>query len=179
MKFKHWGIRLTEQRAAAWPGPRGDSSEVPEIWYRALSVHAPVDVLFRWVCQLRVAPYSYDWIDNWGRQSPRNLVDGLDQLRIGQKVMTTFRVQDFLTDQYLILALWPPRGFFCSDLRLTYLCKRIADEKARLMVRVEIRYPKHPFRFLIRLLLPIGDLLMMRKQLLTLKRLAERHIGDG
>ena len=174
MNFARWGIRLTEARAENWPEPR-EGAPVPEqTWYRAISVNAPARIGCRWICQLRAAPYSYDWIDNFGRQSPRHLVDGLERLRIGQKVMTIFRIHDFSTDHYLIIVLWPPRNIVCSDLRITYLCAPLGEKRTRLMVRVQICYPKHSFRSLFRLLLPAGDLLMMRKQLLTLKRLSER-----
>jgi hypothetical protein len=168
-------------RAENWPKAYELSPVPEETWFRAVSVNAPVEIVFRWICQLRAAPYSYDWIDNFGRQSPRQLFDGLERLRIGQKVMTIFRIHDFSTDNYITIVLWPPRSFLCSELRITYLCTPLGKNQTRLMARVQIRYPKHRFRSVIRSLLPLGDLSMMRKQLLTLKCLSEGfyRLGGG
>jgi hypothetical protein len=37
--------------------------------FRAVTIDASPSAIFRWLCQLRIAPYSYDWIDNRGRQA--------------------------------------------------------------------------------------------------------------
>src|SRR5436305_1441695 len=73
--------------------------------FRAIDVDAPAAVVFRWICQLRVAPYSYDWIDNFGRQSPRTLLPGLDALAVGQPVMTFFELVEFERDRHLTARL--------------------------------------------------------------------------
>jgi hypothetical protein len=48
-------------------------------------------VTWRWLRQVKVAPYSYDWIDNLGRRSPRTLTAGLADIAVGDELMV-FRV---------------------------------------------------------------------------------------
>ena len=39
----------------------------------AFDIDGPCRLVWPWVAQVRLAPYSYDWIDNLGRPSPREL----------------------------------------------------------------------------------------------------------
>ena len=88
-----WGS-TPEERRGAYPCdpylPDGDAA-----YFRAVSVSAPAPAVFRWLCQLKVAPYSYDWINNFGRRSPRRLDPGAENLARVQKVMTIFKLVDF------------------------------------------------------------------------------------
>jgi hypothetical protein len=121
---------------------------------RAVGVTAPPATTFRWLCQLRAAPYSYDLIDNFGRRSPRTLTPGLEQLQPGQRFMTIFRLASFEQDRSITLT----RG---SGLAVTY-----AALDGRLLMRIRSRTRRR--------LLPYLDLPMARKQLLTLRDLAQR-----
>jgi hypothetical protein len=141
-----------------------------------VTVKAPAALLFRWLCQLRSAPYSYDWIDNLGRRSPRSLTPGLDRLEIGQRIMTFFELVEFVPDRHITVAVNRLNVLF-GELATTYLIVPETDERCRLVVKLAIAYPRTPMGLAMRRLLPAGDAVMMRKQLLTLKRLAERDVA--
>jgi len=146
-----------------------------EALYRAIDVDAPSPVLFRWLCQLRVAPYSYDWIDNFGRQSPPTLTHGVEALEIGQSIMSIFDLVAFEPNRHLTMRLRRAGGLF-GDVAVTYLIVPLAADRARLVVKLLWCYPDTPgLGWLAARLLPWGDLVMMRKQLLTLKALAEKR----
>ena len=166
-----WGSTPAE-RAVSLPCDRHLAS-FDDALFRAVDVSASPSIVFRWLCQLRVAPYSYDWIDNWGRESPRTLTPGLDQLTLGQRVMTIFELVDFERGCHLTLVLRRGRWLFV-DIAGTYLVSPRAPTGSRIVVKLLVRYPHRAWLgWLRRVCLPWGDLVMMRKQLLTLKALAE------
>lgn len=143
--------------------------------FRGITINAAPEVVFRWLCQLRVAPYSYDWIDNGGRQSPQQLTPGLERLEIGQDVMTIFTLTSFSENKHLTIRLKPSRtaGSVFGDLAVSYLIVREAEATCRLLVKLVVQHSRTFKGRFMRRFLPWGDLVMMRKQLMNLKRLAE------
>jgi hypothetical protein len=77
-------------------------------YFRAVTVDASPAVLFAWLCQLRVAAYSYDWISHPGRRSPRVLDSALQDVAVGQTVMDVFELVEFEPDRHLTLRLRTP-----------------------------------------------------------------------
>lgn len=67
-----WGVSESEV-ARSYPCDEFFTAPVLQAW-RAVNVEAPVEAVWPWVAQVRLAPYSYDCIDNAGRRSPRELV---------------------------------------------------------------------------------------------------------
>jgi len=165
---RHWGSTAAE-RAERYPCDEL-LADPDVVLYRAVDVGAPGEVVFRWLCQLRVAPYSYDWIDNWGRESPRTLTPGLDDLAVGQRVLI-FDLVAFEAPHHLTLRLRD--GGVFGDVAITYRVVPQANGTSRLVAKLLVRYPPGVVGWLSRWWLPAGDLVMMRKQLLNLKSLAE------
>ncbi|WP_280474586.1 hypothetical protein [Nocardia asiatica] len=132
---------------------------------RAIGIDAPPMLVYAWLCQLRVAPYSYDLLDNFGKRSPRVRDPRLTELEVGQRFMSQFELVSFVPGRHITLVA----GKVC----VTYAV-RPDGAGTRLVVRIRCAAPK-----LVAVALAIGDLLMMRKQLLTLKDLAEAEHRTG
>jgi len=135
---------------------------------RAISIDASLPLVFRWLCQLRIAPYSYDVLDNLGQRSPRQLIPGLERLQVGQRFMRIFTLASFAPDDHLTL---------CGPgVAVTYAIRPRA-EGSRLHARVLFKAPGGRLGdALVGRPLALGDLVMMRKQLRTLKELAEHGV---
>lgn len=167
-----WGSTNAE-RAMVFPCD-GYLSHPDAVCFRAVDVQAPAHTLFQWLCQLRVAPYSYDWIDNRGRQSPRHRSPELEQLAVGQRVMSIFQLATFEPDRQLTIVMaapWAIRTF--GEIVGSYVILPRTSHQCRLVAKLLMRSPTKPPWSMMRWCLPWGDLLMMRKQFLTLKQLAE------
>ena len=169
-----WGSADAE-RALAFPCdahlPDADAD-----LFRAVTVRAPPEVVFRWLCQLRIAPYSYDWIDNGGHSSPCELTPGADDLAVGQTVMSIFTLVDYAHGSHLTLRLSKPSGIrLFGEIAVSYVVLPAEDGVTRLVAKLRVRATDRGRIGRARTwLLGWGDLVMMRKQLLTLKGLAER-----
>jgi hypothetical protein len=129
-------------------------------------VEAPAELVWPWIAQVRIAPYSYDWIDNLGHRSPQQLV-GLPEPEVGERFTTAGgkklgRIVSVKPGEELTGTIM---GAFMS-----YVLVPQQHDRTRLLLKVVMR-TSH----LAAAGLSVGDLIMARRQLLNLKQLVERH----
>lgn len=171
-----WGVTQAE-----WDRHYPSDDHLAPGWLRMLrgvSCPAPPEQVWPWLCQLRVAPYSYDLLDNGGRRSPRTLTPGLTDLVVGQELMRIFRLEEVVTGSRITLSIRPgrPTRLFGAGW-VTYAVEPDGDA-SRLVGALAFPRRHGPWGVASNLLLPWGDLVMMRKQLRTLAALAARDRPD-
>lgn len=172
---RYWGTTAAErQRVYPCDAVLPDSNEN---CFRGVSIATTPATVFRWLCQLRIAPYSYDLIDNFPRRSPPTLTAGADVLELGQPFMKIFDLVEFERNVHITLRLRRP-GLF-PPLAVTYLVDATGERDCRLLVKLVAQVGTSALRLPIRTLGPWLDLVMMRRQLLNLKVLAERSDQAG
>jgi hypothetical protein len=132
--------------------------------WRGVSVAASPGDVWAWLIQVRLAPYSYDWIDNLGRRSPRSLMR-LDDPRPGDQFSATAgrplgRVLAAEHESHLTARI--------MGVVMTYRVRPSGADGTRLVLKIVGDLPRGTST-----LICLGDLVMARRQLLTFKRLAE------
>ncbi|MUL63843.1 polyketide cyclase [Mycobacterium sp. CBMA 234] len=158
-----WGVTDAETRAE-YGCDRYVAGPALEAW-RGVTVNTTPERVWPWLIQVRLAPYSYDWIDNFGRRSPRELCNLPDPepgdpfsasagRPLGRILSVDHQVQ--LTAQ--IIGAYMSYRLIPTDDRTTRLVLKVAAPQS--------------LRF-VAPLLSLGDLVMARRQLLNLKHHAE------
>jgi len=160
-----WGVTADEMGRRYGCDEVAPGAEV-QLW-RGISIDAPAAVVWRWVRQVRqvrLAPYSYDVVDNFGRRSPRSLRDVADP-RPGDRFTTVggrFEVGRVISGE-------PGRELTAQIMGATmsYLIVPRSGG-SRLLLKIVI-----PRRTWLSSILAVGDWPMARRQLMNFKRLAE------
>lgn len=168
-----WGA-TSEECARRYPCDERDFAH-DDAFVRAIDVAAPPELVYRWLCQLRVGPYSYDLLDNFGRRSPPRRSAALEALAPGMRVMRIFEIVDFAWGRTLTIALASrvgaaAMGSFCGS----YEVRAEGARGSRLVAKILVRYPSGWYGSVLMRAMPTLDLIMFRKQLETLRDYAER-----
>lgn len=159
-----WGV-CEEEIARAYPCDEFVTAPALRVW-RGVDIAAPAETVWPWLAQVRLAPYSYDWIDNLGRRSPRSLL-GLPEPRVGENFTAAGG-----RELGRIVSVEPGEqltGALLSGVYMSYVLVPRDPDSTRLLLKVVMR--NHRWAALG---VSIGDLVMARRQLLNFKRLAER-----
>ena len=163
-----WGVRDSEI-VRSYPCDEFVTRPGLQAW-RGVGVEAPAEAVWPWLTQVRVAPYSYDWIDNLGRRSPRELL-GLPEPRAGERFTTAGG-----REVGRIVSVDPGKELTGTIMGafMSYVLVPADHDVTRLLLKVVMQGPRWAAAGL-----SAGDLIMARRQLLNLKKLAERHQRSG
>ena len=160
-----WGVSDEETRRAYGCDAFVDHPTL-EAW-RGLTVSARPAGVWARLRQVRLAPYSYDLIDNLGRQSPSALQE-LQDPSVGDPFTRAFG-----RDQGEVVAVEPGREL-TARIMGAYMSYLVLPDGPRTRLLLKVVAKTSPW------LAPaasVGDLVMARKQLLNLKALAEADLG--
>ena len=126
-------------------------------------MRASPDVVWQWVAQIRLAPYSYDWIDNLGRRSPQEL-RGLPEPVVGEPFTCALGGRPY--GQIEVVSAGQHLTGTIMGAVMSYLLVPIERGlQTRLLLKIVTRGGR-----VIAPLLSVGDLIMARRQLLNSQR---------
>src|SRR4030042_702651 len=84
--------------------PRTDCREL----LRCIEIGAPPSDIFIWLKQLRIAPYSYDFLDNRCRKSPDYIIENLPPLKVNAHYLLAFHIFAFEENSFIVCRFCEP-----------------------------------------------------------------------
>jgi hypothetical protein len=168
-----WGA-TEEERGRPMPGD--DLVEAPTFnATRAITIRAQPGDIWPWLVQVgvnRAGWYSYDWLDNLGRPSARQVIAELQDIKVGDVMPMSPDGKHGIR----VHALDPPHSMIWGtpdDTSWTWLLDPQPDGSTRVLSRVRSRYRWLSPSIAFSMLLEFADIWMMRRMLLNLRERVE------
>ena len=143
---------------------------------RCIVIQAAASDIFVWLNQLRIAPYSYDFIDNRFRKSPDYIVKNLPPLKSGTHYLLAFHILEFEENSFIASRFCepvnPPVNLYMRDMYIEY---RITEQEtgAKLWCKIKGHFntdiSSRGFFFIFSFV----NKIMMQRQLKNIKKLSE------
>lgn len=143
---------------------------------RRVEINAGAPDIFVWLNQLRLAPYSYDFIDNKRRKSPRYIIENLPPLKINTHFLLSFHILEFEDNSFIACRFCEPINTPLSIyLRGLFLEYRIVKQGDRSILWCKIKgyYNTDLSSRGFFIFFSAINKIMMNKQLKNLKKLSE------
>ncbi|HEU4514167.1 MAG TPA: hypothetical protein VFR87_13760 [Nocardioidaceae bacterium] len=170
-----WGATEDEARR---PLPGDDLVPTPIVAAtRAITIGCPSEQVWPWLVQQgygRAGWYSY-WVDNDLRPSPERVVPELQHLEVGD-VLRTGRAGGFTVTELKEGLYWV--GLIDDALGQISVVQYLAplgEQRTRLIIRVRAHFAPRLPAWAFWLAFDAGDFVMMRKEMLGIRRRAERR----
>jgi hypothetical protein len=145
--------------------------------FRCIEISAGASDIFVWLKQLRIAPYSYDFLDNRCRKSPDYIIGNLPPLKVNTHYLLAFHILEFEENSFIACRFCepinPPVNLYMKGLFFEY---RIAEQGTKTILWCKIKgylntdISSKGFFFIF----SVVNKLMMARQLKNIKKLSER-----
>ena len=184
--YRRWHLRwgATDAELSA-PMPGDDIVVRPSFsTTRAITIDAPPAAVWPWLVQLgygRAGFYSYDLFDNAGHASAEQLLPEYQHPQPGDWIPMAASVNDTTAFRIREIAPYSSMLWVKPHSTWAWTLRPLDGNRTRLMTRLRDEYPWRtaPILTLLSIVLfEFGDFPMMRKQLLGVKRRAERYLAD-
>jgi hypothetical protein len=143
---------------------------------RCIEIKAGASDIFVWLKQLRIAPYSYDFVDNRFRRSPGYIIKNLPPLKVNSHFLLSFHILEFEENSFIACRFCepinPPLSLYLKGLFLEYRIQEMGS-KTRLWCKIKgytnTGISSKGFFFIFSFM----NKIMMKRQLKNIKKLSE------
>jgi hypothetical protein len=143
---------------------------------RCIDIHANASDIFIWLKQLRIAPYSYDFIDNKCRKSPEYIIENLPPLKVNTHYLLAFHILEFEENSFIVCRFCepinPPINLYMKDLFFEYRIV-VQGSKTQLWCKIKGYFNTDTNSKGFFYIFSVANKIMMARQLKNIKKLSE------